>query len=97
MRSEKSKKLLIDFHVHLVTYSSHKQWVTEWMKQSHPSGGYEEYVRRYSDPGAFEDLLDAEGVDYACVLAELSPVTTGVCTNDQVRDFCAGRRRLSGK
>jgi predicted TIM-barrel fold metal-dependent hydrolase len=63
------------------------------MAQTHPQG-YEEYIARYSDPGAFEELLAAEGVDYACVLAELSPVTTGICTNEQVHDFCRGRTRL---
>jgi predicted TIM-barrel fold metal-dependent hydrolase len=83
----------IDFHVHLAVYTHHHEWVTEWMKQTHPAG-YEEYIRRYDDPGAFEELLSAEGVDYACVLAELSPVTTGVCTNEQVRRFCQGRPRL---
>ncbi|MCL5966070.1 MAG: amidohydrolase family protein [Deltaproteobacteria bacterium] len=83
----------IDFHVHLGVYTHHHTWVTEWMKQNHPVG-YEEYIRRYDDPGAFEDLLSAEGVDYACVLAELSHVTTGVCTNEQVRKFCQGRPRL---
>ena len=83
----------IDFHVHLSVYAEHRPWVTEWMKHSHPAG-YEEYIARYGDPGAFEELLAAEGVDHACVLAELSPVTTGICTNEQVREFCRGRRRL---
>lgn len=83
----------IDFHVHLGVYQRHQPWVTEWMKQTHPVG-YEEYIARYADPGAFEELLAAEGVDYACVLAELSPVTTGLCTNEQVREFCRGRKRL---
>lgn len=91
--SEKTRKLRIDFHVHLSLYTYHKPWVTEWMSRQHPEG-YEAFVRRYSDPGAFEELLSAEGVDYACILAELSYVTTGVCTNKQVRDFCAGRKRL---
>jgi len=59
-----------------------------------PPAGYEEYIRKYDDPGAFEELLLAEGVDYACVLAELSHATTGLCTNEQVRDFCKGRPRL---
>jgi len=83
----------IDFHVHMGVYAFHNPWVTEWMKETHPEG-YEEYIRKYDDPGAFEELLAAEGVDYACVLAELSPSTTGLCTNEQVRDFCRGRRRL---
>lgn len=88
-----SQKKRIDFHVHLAVYAHHHEWVTEWMKIAHPEG-YEEYIRRYEDPGAFEELLSAEGVDYACVLAELSHITTGICTNDQVRKFCKGRPRL---
>jgi predicted TIM-barrel fold metal-dependent hydrolase len=83
----------IDFHVHLGVYHDQKPWVTEWIKKSH-SVGYEECMLRYSDPGEFEELLSAEGIDYACVLAELSPVTTGVCTNEQVRAFCKGRKKL---
>ena len=88
-----SHNLKIDFHVHMGTYTLHHPWVTEWLKQFH-AGGYEEYVSHYKDPGAFEELLSAEGVDHACVLAELSHITTGVCTNEQVRDFCRGRSRL---
>lgn len=88
-----SRKLRIDFHVHLGLYTFHQPWVTEWMLQTHPVG-YEEYIRRYNDPGAFEELLEAEGVDYACILAELSHITTGVCTNEQVKAFCQGRPRL---
>jgi uncharacterized protein len=83
----------IDFHVHLGVYKRHQPWVTEWMQQSHPVG-YEDYIARYADPIAFEEMLTAEGVDYACVVAELSPVTTGICTNEQVREFCRGRTRL---
>lgn len=88
-----TSKLRIDFHVHMGIYTYQQTWVTEWMKQSHPVG-YEDYIKHYNDPGAFEELLTSEGVDYACVLAELSHITTGVCTNEQVRDFCRGRSRL---
>lgn len=92
---ENSRKLRIDFHVHLGVYTYHKPWVTEWMKESSPDpAGYDAYINRYNDPDAFEELLASEGVDYACVLAELSPVTTGVCTNEQVQAFCKGRKKL---
>jgi uncharacterized protein len=93
VEEKKSRPLRIDFHVHLSIYTPHQPWVTEWMHLAHPQG-YDEYITRYSDPGAFEELLAAEGVDYACILAELSHVTTGVCTNESVRDFCRGRSRL---
>ncbi len=92
-REPSSKTPRIDFHVHLGVYTFHHPWVTEWMKLDHPDG-YEKYIERYHDPGAFEEFLSSEGVDYACVLAELSHITTGVCTNEQVRDFCRGRPRL---
>ena len=90
---KESRKPRIDFHVHMGVYTYHHPWVTEWMMQTH-SVGYEDYINRYNDPGAFEEFLSIEGVDYACVLAELSHITTGVCTNEQVRDFCRGRSRL---
>ncbi len=83
----------IDFHVHLGVYNFHQPWVTEWMREAHPNG-YEEYIKRYDDPGVFEEFLAGEGVDYACVLAEISPISTGTCTNERVRDFCQGRSRL---
>ena len=91
--SESPRKLRVDFHVHLGLYTEHRPWVTEWMKKTHPTG-YEEYINRYNDPDEFEELLISEGVDYACILAEMSPVTTGICTNEQVREFCKGRPRL---
>lgn len=87
------RKLQIDFHIHLGVYSEYKPWVTDWIRRSHPVG-FDEYIARYSDPGEFEELLASEGVDYACILAELSPISTGLCTNEQVQDFCRGRRKL---
>lgn len=94
MPATEEKPLRVDFHVHLATYDGFLHpWVVDWMRLAHPVG-YEEYVARYSDPGAFEALLQEEGVDYACILAELTPVTTGICSNDSVREFCRGRRSL---
>ena len=58
-------------------------------------GGYQlELDGSQLDSQQFEELLSAEGVDYACILAELSPVTTGICNNEQVQAFCKGRKRL---
>ena len=91
--SENNKKLRIDFHVHLGLYKEHRPWVTEWIKQSYPVG-YEEFIQRYNDPNEFEELLAGQGVDYACILPELSPITSGICTNEQVQEFCKGRKRL---
>lgn len=85
----------IDFHVHLspLLYGSIQSGVHEFIRRSYPVG-YEEYIERYCDPGAFEDLLAEQGIDYACVLAELNHTTTGTHTNEQVRNFCRARPRL---
>lgn len=92
-RDPSSRPLRIDFHVHLGTYAYHHPWVTDWMRLAHPDD-YEGFLQRYRDPGAFEELLAAERVDYACILAEMSHITTGLCTNEQVAEFCRGRDRL---
>ena len=47
-----SKKLRIDFHVHLGLYTETRPWVTEWLKQTHPVG-YQEYINRYNNPDEF--------------------------------------------
>ena len=93
MHENRERKLRIDFHVHLGQYTFHQPWVTEWIRKAHPHG-YEEYIQRYNDPGTFEEFLSSEGVDYACILPELSPITSGMCTNEQVQEFCRGRSRL---
>ena len=88
-----SRKLRIDFHAHLSVYTYHKPWVTQWMQKAHPVG-YQQFIQRYSAPEAFEELLEEEGVDYACILAEMSHISTGICTNEQVKAFCQGRKKL---
>ena len=52
------------------------------------------FVAQFSRPERFVELLDDNGVDYACVLAEVAPAVSGVATNEYVRDFCAASPRL---
>jgi predicted TIM-barrel fold metal-dependent hydrolase len=46
------------------------------------------------DPGFLVEHLKRNGVDYAVVLAELSPITTGITSNEYVSEFCRGRQEL---
>jgi predicted TIM-barrel fold metal-dependent hydrolase len=87
------RKPRIDFHVHLAAFTVYQPGVAEWLSHTHPTG-LQEYIQRYKDPGAFEELLSSEEVDYACILAELCGDVSGLCTNEQVRAFCQGRKRL---
>jgi predicted TIM-barrel fold metal-dependent hydrolase len=83
---------IIDFHLHAGLYHELHPWVIEWMKNE------------LEDPQSFvSDILTRErivsyladnGVDYAVALAELSPITTGVLSNEGVAELCQGINRL---
>jgi predicted TIM-barrel fold metal-dependent hydrolase len=83
---------IIDFHLHAGLYHELHPWVIEWMKTE------------LEDPQSFvSDVLTRErivsyladnGVDYAVALAELSPITTGVLSNEGVAELCRGIDRL---
>jgi len=51
-------------------------------------------VRTYSSPEAFVGLMDECGIDYAVILAELAPITTGISSNEYVAEFCSKSPRL---
>lgn len=85
--------MIIDFHVHTARYkimtSSYRDLLLgawgdrlDWM------------VDTYSSPEAFVDLMDESGIDYAVILAELAPITSGIADNDYVEYFCSGSTRL---
>jgi len=84
---------VIDFHVHLARYQSmtqsylnliRRQWGDRW----------EEMSEKFSRPEVFLKLMDECGIDYAVILAELAPITTGIADNESVAAFCAARSRL---
>jgi uncharacterized protein len=86
-------ELVIDFHVHTAYYRTKTQSFQEFLKRSW--GGRLEWMEKtYSSPEAFLELMDDAGIDYAVVLAELAPITTGIADNEYIRDFCAGSKRL---
>jgi len=89
------EKTVIDFHVHLSEYESFCEDAFNFFASAFPSR--EEYVKFckiHSDPHAFLQLMDQNGVDYSVVLAEISPTSTGVCTNEMVEAFCQVSPRL---
>ncbi len=85
--------MIIDFHVHTAYYEIttkdydalvKRGWGdrTEWM------------IQTYSSPEGFLGLMDEAGIDYAVILAELAPITTGIADNAYVAEFCAKSPRL---
>ncbi len=89
------KKTVIDVHVHLSEYETFGKDAFDFFSSAFPSK--EEYVafcKKHSDPHAFLQLMDYNGVDYSVILAEISPLSTGICTNEAVEDFCRVSPRL---
>ena len=46
------------------------------------------------NPDGLSHYLKEQGVDHAVILAENSPITTGIVSNEFVRDFCKGKREF---
>ncbi len=87
-----SEMLVVDFHVHVGEREHWHPWVHELLRRVNP--GFEERWDEVMSSEGLEDYLRDEGVSYACVLAEYSPITTGIVPNEYVADLCQGKEML---
>jgi len=86
---------VIDFHIHYVGNGHWHPWVVEWAESNLKDGNLVEMLTPIlASPASLLAHLDDCGVDYAVCLAEESPITTGVVSNDEVAAFCRGQKRL---
>ena len=85
--------MIIDFHIHTAYYRSR---TSDYMDLLHRGWGdrMDWMLQTYSAPEAFVDLMDEAGIDYAVILAELAPITSGIAANEDVAKFCAHSPRL---
>lgn len=84
---------VVDAHMHAPSWESMEEgWVSFLRDQMGQDP--REYMKPMQRQEAFLAYLDANGIDHAWIFAELSPVTTGVATNEYVAEFCAGSDRL---
>lgn len=84
---------VVDFHVHTAYYQSMTPSYLGLLRQQW-GDELERMIRTYSSPEAFLQLLDECGIDFAVILAELAPLTTGISDNAYVAEFCAHSSRL---
>jgi predicted TIM-barrel fold metal-dependent hydrolase len=84
---------IVDVHCHTAYTDTTPESFVAFMA-ANVGRDVEAFVREFSRPERFLELLDANGVDYACVLAEIVPITSGVSRNEYVRDFCRASPRL---
>ncbi|NOR22729.1 MAG: amidohydrolase family protein [Candidatus Aminicenantes bacterium] len=79
---------VIDFHVHIGLKEHWYEWIHDYQKEAHS-----EYYERYEemiDPERFAAYLKSHQIERAVILPEISPLTTGVVSNEYVMDFCQG-------
>jgi predicted TIM-barrel fold metal-dependent hydrolase len=86
------KMVVIDFHVHVAKHDMWQPWVHEYMRKVNPTI-YENFDD-FTTPKNVLRMLDNEGVDYAVLLAEIAPLTTGIVENKFIADFCHRTERL---
>ncbi len=85
---------IIDFHVHVLPWDRLYPFVRDWM-QTFVDEPLETYLERVCTPEGTLAMMDESGVDYGVVLAELSPITAGLCiSSDEAVEFCSRSPRL---
>jgi predicted TIM-barrel fold metal-dependent hydrolase len=79
---------VIDFHVHVGLKEHWHEWIHAYQREAHS-----EYYERYEEminPEKFASYLKSHLIERAVILPEISPITTGVVSNEYVMDFCQG-------
>ena len=79
---------IIDFHIHVGLKEDWHEWVHAYQKAAQS-----EYYERYQemiDPERFAHYLKRHQIEKAVILPEISPITTGVVSNEYVFEFCQG-------
>src|SRR6266542_3214161 len=85
--------MVIDFHVHAARYETVTESYTKLIRAQWGDRA-DWMIQHYSSPEVFLELLDQSGIDYAVLLAELAPITTGICSNEYIAEFCSHSPRL---
>lgn len=85
--------MIIDFHVHTAHYQTKTPSYIELLRRQW-GDRLDHMIQTYSSPEAFLDLMDECGIDFAVILAELAPITTGIADNEYVAEFCSKDLRL---
>ncbi len=85
--------LIIDMHIHPAYYEKYNPSTLAWIADQQGVAP-EDFIDSNRDPERFVQYLKECGVDYGVVMAELTPITTGICTNEYVAEFCRGREML---
>jgi hypothetical protein len=86
--------MIIDFHVHVSRPEHEHAWTMDFL-QSQYDGDIYEFAERVLTPEGIRAYLQENGIDYAVVLAEVCPITTGTCSNEYTIDFVRRANAIS--
>ena len=78
--------MIVDFHVHVSLPAHEHPSVLEFI-QAQYDGDLAGLAERVLTPAGLRAFLQESGIDYAVALAEVSPITTGVATNEYTIDL----------
>ena len=84
---------IVDVHVHTAYTEQAPESFAGYMA-ANVGGDLDRFVEEFRRPERFLRLMEEQGIDYACILAEIAPATSGIASNELVRDFCAASPRL---
>ncbi len=85
--------MIIDFHIHLSLPEHEQPWVLDWMRGNFP-GDLDAMAKEVLTPAGLRQTLQANEIDWAVGLAEVSPITTGWASNEFVGRLCAQANAL---
>jgi predicted TIM-barrel fold metal-dependent hydrolase len=85
--------MIIDMHQHLVPYQSWSEGYRRHLLDVRPDY-FGEFMERHGRPDQMDALLEGEGVEYAVIMAEDAPITTGLASSEHVASFCRQTRRM---
>jgi len=85
--------MIIDFHIHLTLPEQSQPWVMDWIRSNYP-GDIDAVVEEVLSPEGLRKVLQANEIDWAVGLAEVSPITTGWASNEHVGELCRQANRL---
>lgn len=78
--------MIVDFHLHVSRPEHERPWVLDYM-QSQFDGDLKAMAEAVLTPDGLRAALQTNGIDWAVALAEVSPITTGVSTNEYTIDL----------
>src|SRR5690349_21403317 len=85
--------MIVDCHTHIVYYESFTPGYREYLENYVPDY-FGAFGARLSVPANVDALFEAAGVEYAVVMSEPAPLTTGIASTEYVAAFCRQTQRL---